>query len=53
LCAAEKTDDPEGKLLFKALGKIEAEHAQSGEKYCAISKCRGETKHAIWKIWTI
>ena len=26
-CAAEKTDDPEGKLLFKALGKIEAEHA--------------------------
>ena len=26
-CAAEKTDDPEGKLLFKALGKIEAENA--------------------------
>jgi rubrerythrin len=26
-CAAEKTDDAEGKLLFKALGKIEAEHA--------------------------
>lgn len=26
-CAAKKTDDDEGKLLFKALGKIEAEHA--------------------------
>lgn len=26
-CAAEKTDDAEGRLLFKALGKIEAEHA--------------------------
>lgn len=26
-CAAGKTDDSEGKLLFKALGKIEAEHA--------------------------
>jgi rubrerythrin len=26
-CAAQKTDDAEGKLLFKALGKIEAEHA--------------------------
>ncbi|UCC91835.1 MAG: ferritin [Candidatus Aenigmatarchaeota archaeon] len=26
-CAAGKTDDGEGKLLFKALGKVEAEHA--------------------------
>lgn len=26
-CAADETDDAEGKLLFKALGKIEAEHA--------------------------
>lgn len=26
-CAAEKTDNPDGKLLFKALGKVEAEHA--------------------------
>ncbi|MFH1587375.1 MAG: ferritin family protein [Candidatus Diapherotrites archaeon] len=26
-CAAKKTDDDEGKLLFKALGKVEAEHA--------------------------
>ncbi len=26
-CAAKKTDDEEGKLLFKALGKVEAEHA--------------------------
>jgi len=26
-CAADKTDNAEGKLLFKALAKIEAEHA--------------------------
>jgi rubrerythrin/rubredoxin len=26
-CAAGKTDNDEGKLLFKALGKVEAEHA--------------------------
>jgi len=26
-CAASKTDDEEGKLLFKALAKVEAEHA--------------------------
>lgn len=26
-CAADKTDNAEGKLLFKALSKIEAEHA--------------------------
>jgi rubrerythrin len=26
-CASGKTDDAEGKLLFKALGKVEAEHA--------------------------
>jgi len=26
-CAAKKTDDDEGRLLFKALGKVEAEHA--------------------------
>ena len=26
-CAADKTNDTEGKILFKALGKIEAEHA--------------------------
>jgi rubrerythrin len=31
-CAAEKTDDAEGKLLFKALGKIEAEHASIWKK---------------------
>ena len=31
-CAAEKTDDAEGKLLFKALGKIEAEHAAIWKK---------------------
>jgi rubrerythrin len=31
-CAAEKTDDQEGKLLFKALGKVEAEHASVWRK---------------------
>jgi len=31
-CAASKTDDAEGKLLFKALGKIEAEHANIWRK---------------------
>lgn len=31
-CAAKKTDDPEGKLLFKALGKVEAEHASVWKK---------------------
>lgn len=31
-CAADKTDDPEGKLLFKALGKVEAEHASVWRK---------------------
>lgn len=31
-CAADKTDDEEGKLLFKALGKIEAEHAAIWKK---------------------
>ena len=31
-CAADKTDDAEGKLLFKALGKVEAEHASVWRK---------------------
>ncbi|MEM2954977.1 MAG: ferritin family protein [Candidatus Nanoarchaeia archaeon] len=31
-CAAEKTNDEEGKLLFKALGKVEAEHASIWKK---------------------
>lgn len=26
-CASEKTDDPEGKILFKTLAKVENEHA--------------------------
>jgi rubrerythrin len=37
-CAAEKTDDAEGKLLFKALGKIEAEHAAIWRKVLRLSK---------------
>lgn len=31
-CASDKTDDKEGKLLFKALGKVEAEHASIWKK---------------------
>lgn len=31
-CAAKKTDDAEGKLLFKALGKVEKEHASVWRK---------------------
>ena len=31
-CAAAKTDDAEGKLLFKALAKVEAEHANIWRK---------------------
>ncbi len=31
-CASKKTDDDEGKLLFKALGKVEAEHASIWKK---------------------
>ncbi|NQT29241.1 MAG: ferritin [Candidatus Saganbacteria bacterium] len=31
-CAAAKTDSAEGKLLFKALGKVEAEHASVWRK---------------------
>jgi len=37
-CAAEKTNDDEGKLLFKALGKIEAEHAAIWRKILKLSK---------------
>lgn len=37
-CAAGKTDDPEGKLLFKALGKVEAEHASVWRKILKLDK---------------
>ena len=37
-CAAAKTDDPEGKLLFKALGKVEAEHASVWKKILKLDK---------------
>ena len=36
-CAAEKTDDAEGKLLFKALAKVEAEHASIWKKILKLS----------------
>jgi rubrerythrin len=35
-CAAERTDDPEGRLLFKALGKVEAEHASVWKKILTL-----------------
>lgn len=37
-CAAAKTDDAEGKLLFKALGKVEAEHASIWKKILKLDK---------------
>ncbi len=37
-CAAKKTDDAEGKLLFKALGKVEAEHASVWRKILKLDE---------------
>jgi len=37
-CAAEKTDEEEGKQLFKALGKVEAEHASIWRKILKLPK---------------
>jgi len=37
MCAAGKTDNPEGKILFKALGKIEAEHASIWKKILKLA----------------
>lgn len=37
-CAAAKTDNAEGKLLFKALGKVEAEHAAIWKKILKLDK---------------
>jgi rubrerythrin len=47
-CAAGKTDDAEGKLLFKALGKIEAEHAAIWRKVLRLPKAPpgNDTCHA-------
>lgn len=50
-CAAKETDDEEGKLLFKALGKVEAEHASIWKKVLKLDsvpkaddKCHTENK---------
>jgi rubrerythrin len=37
-CAAEKTDAEEGKQLFKALGRVEAEHASIWRKILKMPK---------------
>jgi len=37
-CAADKTEDPEAKQLFKALGKVEAEHATIWSKLLQLPK---------------
>ena len=37
-CASKSTDDEEGKLLFKALGKVEAEHAAIWRKILKLDK---------------
>lgn len=48
-CAAERTDNSEGKLLFKALGKIEAEHAAIWRKILKLSGVPkgSETCHTV------
>jgi rubrerythrin/rubredoxin len=37
-CASKKTDDEEGKQLFKALGRVEAEHAAIWKKILKMDK---------------
>lgn len=37
-CASDKTNDAEGKQLFKALGKVEAEHAAIWKKILKLEK---------------
>jgi rubrerythrin len=37
-CAEKKTDDEEGKLLFKALRKVEAEHASIWKKILKLDQ---------------
>lgn len=37
-CAAQKTDNAEGKLLFKALGKVETEHASVWKKILKLKE---------------
>lgn len=37
-CASSKTDDEEGKLLFKALAKVESEHASIWKKILGLSE---------------
>ena len=37
-CASEKTDNEEGKLLFRALGGVEAEHVSIWRKILKLDK---------------
>jgi rubrerythrin/rubredoxin len=37
-CAARNTDDDEGKVIFKALGKVESEHASIWKKVLKLEK---------------
>ena len=53
-CAAAKTDDFEGKKLFKALGKVEAEHASVWKKILKLDnipvgddQCRIENRENL------
>jgi len=43
-CAAKKTDDDEGKLLFKALGKVELEHANVWKKILKLDSIPAGTE---------
>lgn len=44
-CAAKSTDDDEGKLLFKALGKVEAEHAAIWRKILKLDSVPVASDH--------
>ncbi len=43
MCADNQTNDPEGKILFKALGKIEAEHASIWKKNLKLGSIKPGT----------
>ena len=43
-CAAEKMDSEEGKQLFKALGKVEAEHASIWRKILKKNEIHGKVE---------
>jgi len=47
MCASKNTDDPEGRLLFKALSKIEAEHASIWKKILRLDSLPEKTEQCF------